>query len=346
MTDFVPEKVHLVGSIGLDSVEEIFRTVGKMFGRRLRRVPDGEPGPRRLWVTFQYPLLRSSPFLQRDPGGALRKTSGIPLVCLADGVDSKDIRFGELGYVREARGSYLDFCAARERDELPRDARFQVCLPTPMGVTYAFCIPRDVVAVNAAYEHAMIAEVEQLCRVIPHKDLCIQWDFCHEMVLWDGQPQDQFALASKDEIMRSMRDICAPIPDDVELGFHLCYGDFGAKHYFDPADAGKMVEVCNALTQEIRHKLAYIHLPVPVDRSDDDYFRPLADLKLKPGTEIYLGLVHGTDGAAGTRKRIATASRHLKDFGIATECGMARARTPQVVTDLLKVHADVSREPV
>jgi hypothetical protein len=59
MADYVPEKVHLVGSIGLDSVEEIFRTVGTMFGRRLKRVPDGEPGPRRLWVTFQYPLLRS-----------------------------------------------------------------------------------------------------------------------------------------------------------------------------------------------------------------------------------------------------------------------------------------------
>jgi hypothetical protein len=345
MVEFVPERVHLVGSIGLDSVEDVFRTVGTMFGRRLRRVPDGEPGPRRLWVTFQYPLLRSSPFLQRDPGGALRKTSGIPLVCLAAGVDPADIRFGELGYVREARGSYLDFCAARERGELPRDARFQVCLPTPMGVTYAFCIPRDVVAVNAAYERAMIKEVQLLCRVIPHRDLCIQWDFCHEMVLWDGQPQDQFALASKDEIMRSMRDICAPIPDGVELGFHLCYGDFGAKHYFDPVDAGKMVEVCNALARTIKHKLAYIHLPVPIGRSDDAYYRPLKDLQLAPETDIYLGLVHGADGPEGTRRRIAAASRYLTDFGIASECGMARARTPEVVMGLLKVHADVSREP-
>ena len=214
-----------------------------------------------------------------------------------------------------------------------------------MGVTYAFCIPRDVVAVTAAYERAMIKEVELLCRVIPHRDLCIQWDFCHEMVLWDGQPQDKFALASKDEIMRSMRDICAPFPDGVELGFHLCYGDFGAKHYFDPADAGKMVEVCNALARTVKHKLAYIHLPVPLDRSDDAYYRPLKDLQLAPGTEIYLGLVHGADGPEGTRRRIAAASRYLTDFGVATECGMARARTPEVVMGLLKIHAEVSREP-
>jgi hypothetical protein len=345
MTDFVPDKVHLVGSIGLDSVEEIFRTVGGMFGRRLRRVPDGEPGPRRLWVTFQYPLLRSSPFLQRDPGGALRKTSGIPLLCLADGVDPADIRFGELGYVREARGSYLDFRAARERGELPRDTRFQVCLPTPMGVSYAFCIPRDVVAVNAAYERAMIAEVELLCRSIPHDDLSIQWDFCHEMILWDGQPQDHFAFASKDEIVRSVRDVCAPIPEDVEVGFHLCYGDFGGKHFFDPLDTGKMVEVCSALAQNVRHEIGFIHMPVPLGRGDDAYFQPLKDLHIAPETEIYLGLVHGKDGAEGTRERIATAHRYLKDFGIATECGMARARTPEVVKHLLQVHADVSREP-
>jgi hypothetical protein len=84
---------------------------------------------------------------------------------------------------------------------------------------------------------------------------------------------------------------------------------------------------------------------VPIDRSDDGYFKPLKDLRIDPATEIYLGLVHAVDGPDGTRRRIATASRHVKDFGIATECGMARARTPEVVMGLLKVHAAVSKEP-
>ena len=100
--DALPDKVHLVGSIGLDSVQDVFSTVGKAFGRRLKRIPDGEPGPRRLWVSFQYPLLRSSPFLRPDPSGALRKTSGFPLLCLAEGVKPSEVRFGELGYAREA----------------------------------------------------------------------------------------------------------------------------------------------------------------------------------------------------------------------------------------------------
>src|SRR4029077_10121470 len=115
---FTPTQVHLVGSIGLGGVEEVFRTVGPALGRRLRRIPDGEPGPRRLWVNFQYPLLRSSPFLRPDPSGALRKTSGFTLHCLAVGVSANDVSVGELGYAREARGSYLDFTAARARGDI------------------------------------------------------------------------------------------------------------------------------------------------------------------------------------------------------------------------------------
>src|ERR1700754_1497649 len=59
-------KVHLVGSIGLDTVEEIFRTVGTLLGPHLARVPDGEVGGRRLWISWQYPLLRASPYLRPD----------------------------------------------------------------------------------------------------------------------------------------------------------------------------------------------------------------------------------------------------------------------------------------
>src|SRR5262249_62211832 len=110
---YTPTHVHLVGSIGLGGVDEVRRTAGPALGRRLKRVPDGEPGPRRLWVSFQYPFLRSSPFLRPDPSGALRKTSGFPLLCLADGIDASELHSGELGYAREARASYLDFQAAR-----------------------------------------------------------------------------------------------------------------------------------------------------------------------------------------------------------------------------------------
>src|ERR1041385_5684971 len=98
MNNYTPTHVHLVGSIGLDTVEEVFSTVGPLLGRRLPRIPDGEPGPRRLWVSFQYPLLRSSPFLRPDPSGALRKTSGFPLLRLSAGVNLGEDEFRQARY--------------------------------------------------------------------------------------------------------------------------------------------------------------------------------------------------------------------------------------------------------
>ncbi len=347
VAELLPDSVHLVGSIGLDSVDEIFRTVGPLFGRRLKRMPDGEPGPRRLWVTFQYPLLRSSPYLRPDPGGALRKTTGIPLLCLAEGVTPEELRFPELGYAREAQGSYIDFRAARERGDLPQGVRFQVCLPTPMGVTYAFCTARDVVVIDAAYEEGMIREVGRICAAIPHQDLCIQWDFCHEMLILDGQSQDQFPLvkASMDDIMARMRRICAAVPPDVELGIHFCYGDFGGRHILEPRDSSRMVAAANAMVQSVTRPISYVHMPVPVGRSDDAYFAPLKDLKLQSGTELYLGVVHVADGAEGTQRRMAAARKYVPRFGIAAECGISRARKPELVRRILELHAEVSREP-
>lgn len=347
MTAATPEKVHLVGSIGFDTVEEVFRTVGATLGRRLSRVPDGEPGGRRLWAAWQYPLLRANPYLRPDPSGAVRKNSRLPQLCLGEGVDPASVHFSELGYAREARASYLDFVEARRRGELPEDARFQVCFPTPIAVVYSFCTTRDLLAILDAYEKAMVREIEMTCRGIPHRDLCVQIDLCQEMVICDGQPQDDFPTvhASMPEVLERVATLCAAVPDGVELGFHLCYGDFGAKHFIEPHDTAKLVAMANALTKRIAHPIAYIHMPVPAARSDDDYFRPLKDLQLGPASELYLGLVHASDGAEGTRKRIETARRHVGAFGIASECGMARARTPELVRALLKVHAEVSREP-
>jgi hypothetical protein len=334
--------VHLVGSIGLDTVDEVFATVGTLLGPHLRRIPDGEVGGRRLWISWQYPLLLSSPYLKRDPSGAIRPTNRFPLLTLADGVAPADVKFGELGYAREARASYLDFVAAREKGLLPKGIRFQVCLPTPFAVVSSVVVPAALPAVEAAYEKAMIAEVAALARHIPHNDLCIQWDVCNEMVIWDGQPSDAVpGNVTHEAIIARMKRLAAAVPADVELGLHLCYGDFGARHFVEPKDAARMVDFANTLAAAMPHKLAYIHMPVPIGRSDDAFHKPLHDLKLGSGTALFLGVVHAKDGVEGTKARIAAARRYAPEFGIATECGMARARSEDTVRTLLKIHADV-----
>jgi hypothetical protein len=118
----------------------------------------------------------------------------------------------------------------------------------------------------------------------------------------------------------------------------------GAKHFVQPRDGAKLVEIANAISKRVKRPIAYIHMPVPIDRNDDAFFRPLRDLRLQPGTELYLGLVHA-DGAAKVQARIDAAAKYVPEFGISTECGFARSRGTGLVKTLLKAHAQVSREP-
>jgi hypothetical protein len=331
--------VHLVGSVGLDTVPEVFAAAGKYLGSYLKRVPDGEVGGRRLWVSWQYPLLRASPFLQ---AGAAASNSGVgfPVMRVADGVKTEEIRFGELGYAREARASYVDFLAAREAGVVPRQVRFQVCLPTPYAVVTSFCAPQAVPAILPAYEAAMLREAAAVCAAIPHSDLCLQWDVCHEMLTWDGRWPRRPAFTGMDrQFADAFARLSAVVPRDAELGIHLCYGDFEGRHFVEPQDATKMVELANLILGSVGRPLAYIHMPVPIGRSDDAYFAPMKNLQLPPGTELYLGLVHAQDGVEGTVKRMATAKKHAPAFGIASECGISRARRPEVVEEFFRVYA-------
>ena len=98
-----------------------------------------------------------------------------------------------------------------------------------------------------------------------------------------------------------------------------------------------MVRLGNAISDGLRRPLSWLHMPVPVERSDDAYFAPLADLRLKPNCRLYLGLIHDADGLAGTLARISVAQRYVAEFGIATECGFGR-RDPSSIQTLLDLH--------
>ena len=176
--------VHFVGSIALDTPDEVFATAGALLGPHLKRMPDGEPGGRRLWISWQIPVLRAHPDLEVVGPDA---TLGLIPLKLRDGVRPEDLHFGELGYSREARASYQDFLAARQAGVLPAGVRFQVSLPSPAAIINAFCVQPDAQQILPAYEQAMLAEVARIAAAIPHEDLALQWDICNEMVQWDGR---------------------------------------------------------------------------------------------------------------------------------------------------------------
>ena len=55
-----------------------------------------------------------------------------------------------------------------------------------------------------------------------------------------------------------------PVPPDVMLGFHFCYGDNPLSP--KPADTATMVRVAHCLTAGLRRPLDWLHMPVPIER--------------------------------------------------------------------------------
>ena len=325
--------VHFVGSVALDTPEEVFAAIGQHCGPYLKRIPDGEPGGRRLWISWQIPVLRANPSLVQVG------ESQFPLK-LADGVQPERIHFGELGYAREARPSYQDFLAARTAGQIPASVRFQVSLPTPWAVVMPFCQQPDAQQIYPAYERAMLREVDRTTKAIPHHDLAIQWDVCVEMLAWDGRWSNARSFPGMEQVFAAnfarLGDV---VPPDVELGFHLCYGDLDGKHFVEPIDAGKMVEMANLIARSVHRPVNWIHMPVPIDRTDESFYAPLRNLQLEVDTELYLGLVHAKDGVEGTKKRIAAARQYVPSFGIASECGISRGRDPNLALEFIKTYA-------
>jgi hypothetical protein len=80
--------------------------------------------------------------------------------------------------------------------------------------------------------------------------------------------------------------------------------------------------------RRVARPIACIHMPGPIDRTDEDSFKLLANLKLliAAGTGLYLGCVHAADDVDWARRRIDAARKFVAEFGVATECAWAAAR--------------------
>ena len=64
----------------------------------------------------------------------------------------------------------------------------------------------------------------------------------------------------------------------------------------------------------------------------------------QPGdARVFLGIVLPIDGVAGLRRRQATASRYLSDFGVAMYCGFGRQPGADG-TETMREHARVVRD--
>ena len=344
MADSAPLDVgaHLIGSVPLADAETVFRTVAEALGPDLRRIPDGETGERRRWIYFQRLMLERHPAMEIDPTVplfALRQWDGkllreSPLLRFRAAVDPERVTF-ETGYAAAARESYRVFHALQAEGVIPAGVRFQVCLPTPMASAYMYVSPPARAAYIEAYERALLGALREILASLPPEQLAIQWDVCQEVLICEGFFPDRPA-EYQDQITAELARLGEAVSDAVEMGYHLCYGSPADEHLVMPRDMGVMIEIANRLRGALRRRIDFLHLPVPKDRADAAYFRPLAQLAGYERSMLYLGLIHHDD-RTGDGERIRAARAVVQIFGVSSECGWGRT-DPERVASLLESH--------
>ena len=317
-------EVLLVGSMPLQPALAVFETVSAHLGELVRRIPDGE---QLGWVRAAFrshaenPALEVSRQVAIDAQGA-NMTS---VFRLKPGRTAKDLTLGPYGYAQNARESYAQFTRARAEGKVRPGTRFQVTLPGPGTSVSVIELPAEEILPLA--QAALVAELEQILASIPANDLTIQLDVGmeaeHEEYLRRPEafdaPLHHVFHWTHGQMADAVAGVANQVPSDVELGIHIC-----SIWHHDP-DAGQdnavLVDTANALTQRITRPIAYVHMPI-IPEHDVADFEPLKQLRLQPGTQLFLGLIHLSDGVEGARRRVAAAQTAVADFGVGYFCGL------------------------
>ena len=331
----------LVGSVPLESAPNVFVTAARKLHGRLDQIPDGETGNRKNFIACQHPTLPSAIKQQRAGGPVPDEQNQNYDFSLAD--------FKSTKYDDSAIQSFAEFKELQSVGTIPHDVRFQVSLPSPAGVVRLFVVTAHCAKAESFYQERLLQALRRIQDSIPAHQLLIQWDIPIEIAMLEydagrlKEPHfEPYFSPVKAGILERIAGLVAAVDAGVELGFHLCYGDIRHVHFIQPQDVRIMVDLANDIVQKLAptRTVKYIHMPVPKDRVDREYFAPLAGLELG-ATKLFLGLVHPGD-EEGTRRRIAAAQEvWTRGFGVATECGLGRV-TVEEMDSVFEIMASVS----
>ncbi|PPL14192.1 hypothetical protein GY24_16890, partial [Microterricola pindariensis] len=231
---------HLVGSINQPTAAATLRIVAENLGTDAARIPDGEVGERFHWILFQGAAFDAVAGLERLPIDPIIIAGFDVRPFRLDGtVPADELEFGPLGYADAAIAGFGDFSALRDAGVIAPGTRFQVSLPSPLAPHTTFVAQDDKPAVYPAYAAAMEREIAAIAAAIPAEDLAIQIDmatefsFVEQISIGGKQPVTWFTATPGDtstaEIIAAVGAMAASVanqvPEGVEFGFHLCYGD-------------------------------------------------------------------------------------------------------------------------
>ena len=347
---------HLVGSMPYENEEAAMTRAIDMLGGHLHSLPDGEigvkspqypKGCRSAWTQIIMDSMEADTENWRVKKKATRNELGVPTHYTKASVlrpkkspdeIEKSLNFKWLDYFKESYPVYKKLKKERGLNDL----KFQVGLPTGLGITFVVLGPIHGLRFSQAFNKRMAYEANEIAKIADPNDLVFQIEVPIEVIMFHMMPPYVRDLA-----FRSIVGLIKLLNPEIPIGIHLCLGDLNNESLAKLSTLKKLVTFSNKLVKRIppTHKLAYMHYPLAEGKTppvtDAAFYDTLRKVNLPKGTRFVAGFVHeklSVEEHKQLLKNIETVRGWQVD--VACSCGMGR-RTTEAADQLFQIKKEL-----
>ena len=245
--------VYLVGSVPMADAEQVFERRHAASGRRIKRIPDGETGERGDWITWLEPVFADHPAFRNrassfactraEPGGALHAASWF----YAAGRALENLFYAEI-----AKASYAVFERMKVAGRIAPETKFQVDLVPAHSVIWLYlstrCTRRSI---RSTMRRSSGDRQDRSRDPAWSAGDPVRRGVCGVRAARAQSGVEPWPHQGGDagDFSNILIDLGNRVPADIDLLYHLCYGDSNHRHVVEPTDMGDMVEFANRVAR-------------------------------------------------------------------------------------------------
>jgi hypothetical protein len=246
----------------------------------------------------------------------------------------KFLNFHWLDYFKQSYPIYQKLKRAQGLSDL----KFQVGLPTGLGITFVVLGPINGLRYAQAFNRRMAYEANEIAKLVDPGDLVFQIEIPIEVIMFHLLPP-----VISDIVFRSVIGLINLLNPAIPIGIHLCLGDLNNESLAKLSSLKRLVKFSNKLVAKFpaTHKLEFIHYPLAEGKippvTDSSFYDELGKITLPSNTRFIAGFVHeklSLDEHTHLLKNIENIRGDKVD--VACSCGMGR-RSKEVADQLLKI---------
>ena len=123
------------------------------------------------------------------------------------------------------------------------------------SVIWLFLVDSLHAPLDPIYNEALKREIDKIAAAIPHDELAIRFDVASAVFARlernEASSYGRTKAEMQDTFGAILVDLGNRVPADIDLLYHLCYGNSGHRHVIEPTDMADMVDFANRLSRQI-----------------------------------------------------------------------------------------------